>query len=563
MPENKDTGIVFIRSSINEASFLPFEDKVLKALSDYCDKKSYLCLSIGRNDFSEEKQKTIADWFSKNALSSALFIDFSGEYTKERIIKSILSEVVIPERIMLLNFSERIRNTNDDNEAQAVIDEAKRNIDTFHKRYSLGKKLDYSPFNPKKRVVVVGGGIAGIECAIKLAEEGFGAAIVEREESLGGVLRKVPAFYNSDILPSDFLEEKIKTLESLPNIDLLLNGQIESIKGEAGDMKVSFENGEERKEIDCGAVVIAGGVWTGISADIKRTIPDDERIISLSDFCEKRDEIIEKIKSSADGKAILFAGNYSKTYSPVLFSSLLFNALKLYEETNLPVAVAIANAEVAREGAEELYTEVREKGITLFKTLEKMPEIFIKDGDLYSAIDDIYLKGEGMSDVRVLVDCALIVIEDSVERNFTLEAVAEKIRMKTGPRASIQPENLNLLAVDTNKNGIFVCGSCRQVSDISEIERDAENVVASIKRTLDENLKYPSEKIIVDKGKCTLCLTCVRVCPHGAIEWSRAAEISQINCMGCGTCTSECPNRAITLSSFSDEEVYCELEGLI
>jgi ferredoxin len=56
--------------------------------------------------------------------------------------------------------------------------------------------------------------------------------------------------------------------------------------------------------------------------------------------------------------------------------------------------------------------------------------------------------------------------------------------------------------------------------------------------------------VIVDSGRCTLCLACVGACPEGALLDN--AERPQLrfvekNCVQCGLCEVTCPEDAITL----------------
>lgn len=44
---------------------------------------------------------------------------------------------------------------------------------------------------PKGKVLVVGGGIAGIQCALDLAELGFYVYLVEKKASIGGVMAQL------------------------------------------------------------------------------------------------------------------------------------------------------------------------------------------------------------------------------------------------------------------------------------------------------------------------------------------------------------------------------------
>jgi ferredoxin len=62
----------------------------------------------------------------------------------------------------------------------------------------------------------------------------------------------------------------------------------------------------------------------------------------------------------------------------------------------------------------------------------------------------------------------------------------------------------------------------------------------------------PFGQIRVDRGACTLCMSCVNVCPASAlIDGKDTPRLSIIewNCVQCGLCESACPERAITLEA--------------
>jgi 2-oxoacid:acceptor oxidoreductase delta subunit (pyruvate/2-ketoisovalerate family) len=53
-----------------------------------------------------------------------------------------------------------------------------------------------------------------------------------------------------------------------------------------------------------------------------------------------------------------------------------------------------------------------------------------------------------------------------------------------------------------------------------------------------------------DLEKCTTCLTCVMLCPEGAINWrpeKGKIEFDLSFCKGCGICANECPTKAISM----------------
>jgi ferredoxin len=62
----------------------------------------------------------------------------------------------------------------------------------------------------------------------------------------------------------------------------------------------------------------------------------------------------------------------------------------------------------------------------------------------------------------------------------------------------------------------------------------------------------PLGTIVVDGGKCTLCMSCVGACPSSALQDNPLQpEIRFIekNCVQCGLCAKTCPEDAITLQS--------------
>ena len=66
----------------------------------------------------------------------------------------------------------------------------------------------------------------------------------------------------------------------------------------------------------------------------------------------------------------------------------------------------------------------------------------------------------------------------------------------------------------------------------------------------------------MDRRKCALCLTCVRVCPSGAMGRNeRRPEPNPLTCTVCGTCAAECPMDAIQLVNLEDARMNRMIEA--
>jgi len=65
-------------------------------------------------------------------------------------------------------------------------------------------------------------------------------------------------------------------------------------------------------------------------------------------------------------------------------------------------------------------------------------------------------------------------------------------------------------------------------------------------------MALPEEYAEVASDECIRCLTCIRTCPHQAVELRAtedvvAAYVVPEACWGCGMCVANCPVRAISL----------------
>lgn len=100
-----------------------------------------------------------------------------------------------------------------------------------------------------RAVLVVGGGVAGIQSALDLAELGLQVYLIEKTPSIGGVLPQLDKQFPTNhcgmcrMLPV-FAPEKssqfcLRRGLSHPNIQLVANAQVESVKGSVGKFIVS------------------------------------------------------------------------------------------------------------------------------------------------------------------------------------------------------------------------------------------------------------------------------------------------------------------------------------
>ncbi len=89
-----------------------------------------------------------------------------------------------------------------------------------------------------RRVMIVGGGIAGIEAALQIADAGFEVVLVEKEPSIGGHMSRFDKTFPTLDCAACILTPKMVSVGKHPHIKLLTYTEVEDVKGYVGNFKV-------------------------------------------------------------------------------------------------------------------------------------------------------------------------------------------------------------------------------------------------------------------------------------------------------------------------------------
>ncbi len=88
--------------------------------------------------------------------------------------------------------------------------------------------------NPKGSVLVVGGGIAGVQAALDLADSGFFVHLVERSPAIGGTMSQLDKTFPTNDCSACILSPKLVECGRHLNIELITLGEVKSIEGAPG-----------------------------------------------------------------------------------------------------------------------------------------------------------------------------------------------------------------------------------------------------------------------------------------------------------------------------------------
>ncbi|MCK5595152.1 CoB--CoM heterodisulfide reductase iron-sulfur subunit A family protein [bacterium] len=379
-------------------------------------------------------------------------------------------------------------------------------------------------------ILILGGGIAGITAATYLGEQGQKVALIEREEGLGGRLNNLFSVYDLGISPKDFVSRQITKLKKFSNVDIFTCAELIETKGHVGNFnsKLKIKNSKPVK-IKHGAIIIA----TGVNVSAPKMDCNSQKIINhthLEDYISNN-----KIKRLSK---VIFLCDFAKEDSQIIALSTLKNALLLREKLRCEVSVLSRNIKVAGKKFEQLYTAVREKGV------------------IFSAVEGVDVEG-------LHLICDWLVIGESILPDHGTEVLSLTLGVERDKQGFFQNNNVHFMPNLSNRKGIFFAGACHIDAGLNDILDDSLTAAYAAHNLLEKNTIEIDEKTAeVDEEKCALCLTCIRSCPHKAIdiEFSRevgkkAAKIVEEACFGCGICASLCPSRAIQLREYEDEKI--------
>ncbi|MEA4858310.1 CoB--CoM heterodisulfide reductase iron-sulfur subunit A family protein [Solidesulfovibrio sp.] len=98
-----------------------------------------------------------------------------------------------------------------------------------------------SKFAINKRVMIIGGGVAGIQAALDCADGGLQVVLVERESTIGGKMAKLDKTFPTVDCSSCILGPKMVDVAQHDNITLHAYSEVDSISGYVGNFQVQVK----------------------------------------------------------------------------------------------------------------------------------------------------------------------------------------------------------------------------------------------------------------------------------------------------------------------------------
>ena len=420
-----------------------------------------------------------------------------------------------------------------------------------------------------KTGLVVGGGIAGMNSALSIANQGHEVYLVEKDTDLGGIARRIHTTLEGLDVQA-YLRDLIRKVYQHPLIHVYTDATITEATGYVGNFVTTVKSERGVTEIKHGAAVIAIG--TDLYTPTEYLYGEDDRVMTHLELEEKIANRDEKVINSQNLVMIQCVGcrNEERNYcSRICCSESVKNALKL-KELNPQMDIYILFRDVRTYGfKEDYYREAASKDVKFIR-YEPQDKPQVEPGESedgrpvlkVTAID--YVLGN-----KLEIDADIIALAAAVIPSAVTKEVAGLFKVTLSPDGFFKEAHVKLRPVEFATDGVYLCGMAHYPKFIQETINQAYGAAGRVLTLLSHDIVVASGSVCeVDEKRCMGCGACVAVCTYGALELrdtkqGKKAVVNPVLCKGDGLCNAKCPTGAISLKHYTDEELLSEIDALV
>jgi len=417
-----------------------------------------------------------------------------------------------------------------------------------------------------KMALVVGGGIAGMTCALSIAKQGHEVHLVEKDADLGGTARRIHSTLEGLDVQA-YLHDVIRKVYQHPLIHVYTDATIPEATGYVGNFVTKVKSDRGVTEIKHGAAVIAIG-----ADEYKPTeylYGKDDRVMTNLELEEQIAQGEERVMNAQSLVMIQCVGcrNEDRNYcARICCSNSVKNALKL-KEINPRMDIYILFRDMRTYGfSEDYYRDASNKDVKFIRyEPQDKPQVEAVEEEgrrMLRVTATDYILGKKLAIDADLLSLAAAVIPSAGNKEMSL-----LFKVSLGPDDWFKEAHVKLRPVEFGTDGVYLCGIAHYPKHISEAISQAYGAAGRVLTLLSHDTVTASGSVAeVNESDCISCGACITVCTYGAIEFydtpaGRKARVNPVLCKGDGLCNTVCPTAAISLKHFTDEELLSQIDA--
>ncbi len=231
---SKKIGVFVCHCGINIAQTVDVEEltKYAKTLNNVTVSESYkyMCSDLGA--------KLIKDSIKKHKLDGVVTACCSPRM-HEHTFRTVVEDGGLNQfNLEIANIREQCSWVHDDK--KEATEKAKSLIRAAVAKTRMLESLATSRIPVIPKALVIGGGIAGIQSSLDLANSGYKVTLVERSQSIGGRMAQLDKTFPTLDCSSCILTPKMMEVSNHPNIELLTYSEVKAVDGSIGNYTVKI-----------------------------------------------------------------------------------------------------------------------------------------------------------------------------------------------------------------------------------------------------------------------------------------------------------------------------------
>lgn len=547
-------------------------EAVAKALQDhpgvaFATTYKYMC--------SQPGQDLIQEAIAEHNLDGVIVAACSPAMHEKTFRKASAAAGVNPYHCEIANIREQCSWVHE-KQPQEATEKAIATVRTMVEKTVLDEALEPLSTPITRRALVIGGGVAGLQAALDIADGGYPVVLVERSDRLGGKAAQLSGVYLNFRSGPELIEEMIRAVREHAGIEVHSETELASLEGYVGNFQASLKPAGASDEaagepLEVGAVVVATG-FDLFSGDLLGEFgagryPD---IVNGLEF--------ETMLASPDG---LRRPSDGRTPYEVVFVQCVRSR---DPERGMPYCSRICCMYVAKQArlfkqrvpdgqAYVFYIDIRSAGKGYEEFVQKAME---EDGVLYirGRVAKAFPQGDKtvvwgvdtLSGELIEVAADLVVLASAAISAEGAMELAQRLRISTDPYGFFSEAHPKLRPVESLTAGIYIAGAAQAPKDIPDTIAQASGAAAKVLALFsrDELIQEPTVAHVIEE-LCAGCGICVPACPYEARAldpWRRVATVNAALCQNCGACVAACPNKASQIHNWTADQVLAMLEAL-